>query len=84
MRRTILTLAAAFAALALSAAAQAQTPLQTADTAKCKVFVDAKGVTLHAFDRDTTGKSACNGPCAANWPPLRPPDNGSVRGSSAR
>ena len=35
------------------------------------VFVDAKGMTLYTFDRDTVpGKSACNGPCATNWPPL--------------
>ncbi|MDO6385818.1 MULTISPECIES: hypothetical protein [unclassified Uliginosibacterium] len=30
------------------------------------------GMTLYTFDRDTAGngKSACNGPCATNWPPL--------------
>ena len=28
------------------------------------------GMTLYVFDRDAGGKSACNGPCAANWPPL--------------
>ena|ERR1700690_3065167 len=30
------------------------------------------GMTLYMFDKDTagSGKSACNGPCAANWPPL--------------
>ena len=32
----------------------------------------ANGMTLYTFDRDTahSGKSACNGPCANNWPPL--------------
>lgn len=32
----------------------------------------ATGMTLYTFDRDTAGngKSVCNGPCAANWPPL--------------
>jgi predicted lipoprotein with Yx(FWY)xxD motif len=35
------------------------------------VLVGANGMTLYTFDRDATpGKSACNGPCAANWPPL--------------
>jgi predicted lipoprotein with Yx(FWY)xxD motif len=34
------------------------------------VWVDAKGMTLYTFDKDSGGKSACNGPCAANWPPL--------------
>ncbi|MFO1303441.1 MAG: hypothetical protein U1F54_06895 [Burkholderiales bacterium] len=33
-------------------------------------LVDAKGMTLYTFDKDAGGKSACNGPCAANWPPL--------------
>lgn len=34
-------------------------------------LVGANDMTLYTFDRDTVpGKSACNGPCAANWPPL--------------
>ncbi len=40
-------------------------------TAIGQVFADSKGMTLYTFDRDTVpGKSACNGPCAQNWPPL--------------
>ena len=34
------------------------------------VLADAKGMTLYTSDRDTAGKSTCNGQCAANWPPL--------------
>ena len=35
------------------------------------VLVGANGMTLYTFDRDAVpGKSACNGPCATNWPPL--------------
>lgn len=36
------------------------------------VLTNAAGMTLYTFDRDATGsgKSVCNGPCAANWPPL--------------
>ncbi len=34
------------------------------------VFADAKGMTLYTFDKDTDGKSVCNGDCAKNWPPL--------------
>jgi predicted lipoprotein with Yx(FWY)xxD motif len=36
------------------------------------VFVGPNGMTLYTFDRDTmgSGKSACNGQCAALWPPL--------------
>lgn len=36
------------------------------------VLVGPNGMTLYTFDRDMagSGKSACNGPCATNWPPL--------------
>ncbi len=61
--------AAALAILFTASAASAQA-LKTADTDKGKVFVDAKGMTLYTFDKDAGGKSACNGPCAENWPPL--------------
>jgi predicted lipoprotein with Yx(FWY)xxD motif len=71
MTRT-LPLAFAAAALLLAGAASAQTaePARTADTAKGKTLVDAKGMTLYVFDRDAADKSNCNGPCATNWPPL--------------
>src|ERR1700683_215592 len=50
----------------------AQMPtVKVADTAKGKVLVDANGMTLYVFDRDdASGKSNCNGKCAANWPSL--------------
>jgi len=34
------------------------------------VLADAKGMTLYTSDRDTSGKSTCNGQCVMNWPPL--------------
>ena len=35
------------------------------------MLVNTAGMTLYTFDRDVaaSGKSACNGPCAALWPP---------------
>lgn len=45
-------------------------PAKTGSTALGPVLVDAKGMTLYTFDRDSVGKSACNGQCAQNWPPL--------------
>lgn len=45
------------------------------------VLVGANGMTLYTFDRDTVaGKSACNGPCAANWPPLMAPAGATASG----
>ncbi len=36
------------------------------------VLATPAGATLYTFDKDAagSGKSACNGPCATNWPPL--------------
>ena len=45
-------------------------PTKIGDTQKGKVLIDDKGMTLYVFDKDSAGKSACNGPCAGNWPPL--------------
>ena len=67
--KKILVSAAAIAALVLANAAIAE-PAKTGDSAKGKVLTDAKGMTLYTFDKDAAGKSACNGPCATNWPPL--------------
>jgi predicted lipoprotein with Yx(FWY)xxD motif len=57
--------AAAFV-FAACASAFAQSPARVVDG----VLVDGKGMTLYVFDKDAGGKSACNGPCASNWPPL--------------
>lgn len=36
------------------------------------MLTGSNGMTLYVFDKDAagSGKSMCNGPCAANWPPL--------------
>ncbi|GAC1526662.1 MAG: hypothetical protein NVS2B4_03510 [Ramlibacter sp.] len=48
--------------------ASAQTPAKLADGA----LVATNGMTLYTFDADkaSPGRSACNGPCAALWPPF--------------
>lgn len=37
------------------------------------VLTDSKGMTLYTFDKDAagSGRSVCNGRCAAAWPPLK-------------
>ena len=57
-------------ALAAGAALAAEPATTTPPMAKSGMFVNAKGMTLYTFDKDTPGKSACNGPCATNWPPV--------------
>jgi predicted lipoprotein with Yx(FWY)xxD motif len=63
-RLSLLTLV--LANLAACASMGADLPAKVSDG----VLVGANGMTLYTFDRDTAGKSACNGPCATNWPPL--------------
>lgn len=83
--------ASAFAAAALAlglgastiaaSTAVAQTmPAKTAQGAGGPMLTDATGMTLYVFDKDTGGKSACNGQCAANWPPLKAPDDAKAMG----
>jgi predicted lipoprotein with Yx(FWY)xxD motif len=55
------------AAMFLSAgSASAADPAKMADG----MLTGGNGMTLYTFDKDAAGKSACNGPCASNWPPL--------------
>ena len=42
-----------------------------ASTALGDMLVDLQGRTLYLFARDSGTTSACTGPCAVNWPPLR-------------
>ncbi len=46
------------------------------------MLVNTSGMTLYTFDRDVagSGKSACNGPCAALWPPAMAPANAQPEG----
>jgi predicted lipoprotein with Yx(FWY)xxD motif len=79
---TLFIAAAALAAAALVAAAfgdtsSAATPQASKgavvglrQTALGKVLVDTRGRTLYLFEKDTQGRSACYGACAAYWPPL--------------
>jgi len=64
------SLAFLMSAVLLAAAATAGAQSAPAQKGPGGAWVDAKGMTLYTFDRDAGGKSACNGPCAANWPPL--------------
>ena len=76
--RSTLLIGALFAATC--ALAQTAAPAKVSDTTKGKALVDAKGMTLYTFDRDSAGKSACSGQCAQNWPPLMAPANAAASG----
>jgi len=70
---------------ASSAAASRGARVALGKTALGRVLVDARGRTLYLFEKDTRGRSACYGACAAYWPPLvsaaKPQPGNGVRAS---
>jgi len=68
LRRLAAVVAAVGFVVFTAPAALAQAPAK----AEGGVLTNAAGMTLYTFDKDAagSGKSTCNGPCAANWPPL--------------
>jgi len=69
MRKSLLLIIVVAATITSVAFAQ-MAPTKIGESAKGKVLTNDKGMTLYVFDKDSGGKSACNGPCATNWPPL--------------
>lgn len=69
MHPTIKIVFAALCALSFVGCATAQSP---SVMMKDGIMADSAGMTLYTFDKDTanSGKSVCNGPCAALWPPV--------------
>ncbi|WP_085685981.1 MULTISPECIES: hypothetical protein [unclassified Pseudomonas] len=64
------------AALTLPGLAMAAEPAMMKDG----MMVDHKGMTLYTFDKDSGGKSMCNGDCAKNWPPMMAPAGAKAEG----
>jgi predicted lipoprotein with Yx(FWY)xxD motif len=69
MTRLAAIAATAIALLAMPAASADTEPAKVATTSKGKVWADHKGMTLYTYDKDSSGKSTCNGQCAQLWPP---------------
>ena len=67
MKRAAFCLAALLVSAGTGFAAE---PAMIADTAKGKIYTDAKGMTLYTFDKDEAGMSNCYDKCAMNWPPF--------------
>ena len=73
MNFRVLPRAALLLAALLAGSAKAEPPAKMA----AGMLVNTAGMTLYTFDNDVPGrgKSKCNGPCAALWPPaLAAPD----------
>jgi predicted lipoprotein with Yx(FWY)xxD motif len=65
--------AAGSSASASASAAAAAEGLKTVKVGGVTVLTNSKGFTLYSFAPDTATKSACNGACAASWPPEKAP-----------
>jgi predicted lipoprotein with Yx(FWY)xxD motif len=63
-----------------TASAQTAGPAQVAQTSLGPALTDSRGMTLYTYTRDMTGYSNCNGPCAAEWPPLTAPADAKASG----
>jgi predicted lipoprotein with Yx(FWY)xxD motif len=71
-RRIGLSVLGALAGFTITVAMAATAPpVKVGHTSKGATLVDDQGMTLYTFAKDKHGKSACNGPCATNWPPLK-------------
>ena len=72
MKAVHLGIACLSALFALSAQAADPAPVKKVDG----ILVDAHGMTVYTFDKDVagSGKSACKGPCAENWPAVKAGD----------
>jgi predicted lipoprotein with Yx(FWY)xxD motif len=72
MNRLMRLCGAAIVTAALAGCASMWQPIHAVQ-ARDGVLTSPSGMTLYTFDKDVagSGKSVCNGPCAANWPPVR-------------
>jgi predicted lipoprotein with Yx(FWY)xxD motif len=72
MKAVNLGIACLSALLAVAVHAAAPAPVKKVDG----ILVDAHGMTVYTFDKDVpgSGKSACTGPCAQNWPAVKAGD----------
>ena len=64
------------AALTLPSLAFAAEPAMMKDG----MMVDHKGMTVYTYDKDSGGKSMCNGECAEYWPPMMAPTGAKPEG----
>ena len=58
--------------------------LSVANSVLGQILVDAQGRTLYLFKADSRGTSACDGACAAAWPPLLAHGSAIIAGGADR
>ena len=71
---------------ASSSPASSAAELKTASSSAGSIVVDAKGMSLYFFTKDTkdSGSSACTGSCLVQWPPLTTPGSPTAQGVTGK
>ncbi len=69
----LVLLGVAVAGAGAPATASAGGGLKAEQIGGVSVLANARGFTLYSFAPDTPSRSACNGSCAAYWPPVKGP-----------
>ena len=77
MKIIVTTLATLFLG---TAAVYAAEPAKVTTIDGVKVYTDTNDMTLYTFDKDTTGKSSCDGDCALKWPPFKAEEGAAAEG----
>lgn len=82
--RSVAALCAVLLSVAVSSVAASAVPggIALRKRGDGDVLTDARGMTLYTFDKDEgmPGRSACEGPCAQNWPAVAAPPDASPVG----
>lgn len=82
--KTLLKIMTVTATLGTAGAALADghvLPINAGNTKAGTVLIDAKGMSLYTFDKDSAGTSNCNGGCAKSWPPVLASDKAHDEGA---
>ncbi len=69
----VVPLLLALAVAGARAGTHSQAAMALVKTAPAHILVNAKGMTLYVFAKDTKGKSNCTGQCAKFWPAVMVP-----------
>ncbi|MFD2206947.1 hypothetical protein [Kiloniella antarctica] len=70
LKTSLVVLSAAMVSATVTFAGDLSGVIKIGDSSLGHILTDNKGMTLYTFDKDSNGKSACNGGCAKAWPPL--------------
>jgi predicted lipoprotein with Yx(FWY)xxD motif len=66
----VLALAASAVSVASASSGASRSTVTVRSSQYGRILFDGRGFALYAFTKDSRGRSACSGACAAAWPPF--------------